>query len=126
VAQLSGHKNYGIHAVASKDQQKKMSHTISGVESAGTYKLKNVINNPCSSQHATPGTAILPGFQISGNEVVVNIHFHSIATQGQTIHSSAPSKKRKPMIFDSDSDMYVILYMYHCTLIMSMIGRCFS
>jgi hypothetical protein len=81
-----------------------MSHTISGVESAGTYKLKDITNNPCSSQHATHGTAILPGFQISGNEVV-NIHFHSITTQRQTIHSSAPpSKKRKPMIFDSDSE----------------------
>jgi hypothetical protein len=72
--------------VASKNQQKRMSHTISDVESAGTYKLKDIINNPCSSQHATHGTAILPGFQISGNEVV---NIHSI-----TIHSSTPPLKK--------------------------------
>ena len=61
VAQLTGHKSIDSYTVASKTQQKQMSHVISGSSSHGPLKD---VSNASSSSHQ------LPGMQITGNNTI--------------------------------------------------------
>ena len=94
------------YSIASKIQQKKMSHLISSTSSP----LENVANT-CPAFHSThahsssQGTTLLPDMQIYGNNIV-NVHFHQISSQSQpqsSVTCEPLPKKRKEMV-SADSE----------------------
>ena len=103
VAQLTGHKNIkslDSYSVASKKQQRDMSHLISGVPA-----VKDITNTRtvCSSP-SNPGVPLpscSAGMTITGNNVV-NIYFNQ-QSQSSLTCSKSPARKRRAIIFD-DSD----------------------
>ena len=81
-----------LQAVASKNQQKQMSHVISGSSSHGPLKD---VSNASSSSHQ------LPGMQITGNNTV-NIYFSQVSqsSQAQSMsYTASPRTKRRKYIF---------------------------
>ena len=106
MAQLSGHKNLkslDSYSVASKKQQKQMSHMISGAKPTPMMDITRPVQNAAVPK----ASAVLPGMQLTGNNVV-NIYFQQIfSTQDQSVtcsYSTPPMKRIKPMILESESD----------------------
>ena len=100
MSQLSGHKNLkslDSYAVASKKQQKHMSHLLSGAP-----VLRDLMK---TDPFPLSGGSIQPGLNISGNNTV-NIYFHQASSHSQSVSCtiSPPRKRRRAMIAEYSDD----------------------